>query len=131
MEGLREDDAIKRPFRQGPRDRDIANDCGERVGHVDMENVAFLDLIAAEPERIRIVADFENSAANPGGVASQKTLDVIAIDRRSPVEAEIGADRLGSSEISEIDGAWQRRPEATRQTLTDRRGGFRDETQQL
>ena len=32
-------------------------------------------------------------------------------DRQPPVEAEIDADRLGSPEISEIDGAWRRRPE--------------------
>src|SRR5258705_10093119 len=69
MEGLREDDAIKRPFRQSSWDRDIADDGGDEVRRVDMENIALLDLLAAEAERILIVADFEDPATDPGSVA--------------------------------------------------------------
>ncbi|GLR91057.1 hypothetical protein GCM10007857_77730 [Bradyrhizobium iriomotense] len=68
MQGLREDDAIERTLGQSPWDRDVTNNGDDGVGGVDMENIAFLNPVASELERVLVVADFKDSAANPGGM---------------------------------------------------------------
>ena len=56
---------------------------------------------AAEPSRVVVATHFEHAASNLDCVTLEKTLDVVAVDRRAAIEPEIATDRCHRSEVAE------------------------------
>lgn len=103
VQRLGDDRAIESLFWQHPRLADVTNYRRARLVP-QMEHVLALDP-PTEPPRIKVFADFQHTAPNAVLVRAQELLDIITVDRGSPIEAECRADRLGSSKVAEVHGA--------------------------
>jgi hypothetical protein len=103
MQGLREDDAIEPPVRQGVRLAQIGNDRGTRVGGIDVEDVASLHSITTEAVRVVCVHHFEARASDVALVDAKELFDVHPVDGRAAIVAPVPAERVRTPEISPLD----------------------------
>ncbi len=70
------------------RRRQIGDEVDARLSSFDVQHIAALDPVSAEPPGVAIVSDLEHPPANGEAVSIEKALDVVAVHRRPPIEAE-------------------------------------------
>ena len=87
----------------------IPTDSGSGVAPGTGPAAEAADVVVA-PDLQDVTADVAAAVAGGAGVPPQEVLDVVAVDRRTTVEAEAPADRSGSSQVPEPDLADRRRP---------------------
>src|SRR5204862_5878473 len=94
MKRLREDDAVVPRQWQCPRVLEVSDQCGPRVGSIDVDDGAFCDAIRAESGHVDIVLDFEHRSMDQFTPFTQERLDVSTVERRASVETVVIAQRL-------------------------------------
>jgi hypothetical protein len=108
------------------RARQVGHDRRFRIRLVYMKNVDPIDMRtglapSSEPARVGVRPDLKHvplyvtdHIVAPTGVAPEEVVDVIPIDWRSAVQAEVSTDRRKTAQASEPDET-PRRPSARRQ----------------
>jgi hypothetical protein len=92
LQRLGEDEAVERPLGDARTDREVGHDRRLGVGRVEVEHVR-LGHRGAEAPGVLGALHLQRTAANVGRVCREKSLDVVAVDRRTPVEPPLGAER--------------------------------------
>src|SRR5438477_415881 len=100
LQRLREDEAVERRIGNVLCGSQIADDGGERVTRIDVEDVSLGDS-AAKSVGVAGVADLEDASANEMALLAQEPLDVEAVDRCPAVVTEICADWGGRAKRCE------------------------------
>jgi hypothetical protein len=102
---LRQNDAIKRIRGNVIRGTDVANNGSEGISVIDMQDVTSSDTVGAESSGIGVPTDFQDSTSNICRVLTEKTLDVISINRKSPIKTKIAAERNLAAEVAKTNMA--------------------------
>ncbi len=92
LQRLGEHETVERPIGDAVADGEIGDHGRVRIARVDVEHVGLRDG-AAEAARVRVALHLEGAAADVAGVLGEEALDVVAVDRRAPVEAPLRAER--------------------------------------
>ena len=104
LQCLRHHQAVELGVRQHVRAGQVADDRRSGVGRREIQDILSSNSRCAETAGVRIVTGFQHPACNVRRMRFQKSLDVIAVDRRPAVEPEGRTDRCDAIEIAEIDG---------------------------
>src|SRR5262249_5924109 len=109
VQRLRDHKTVEGTFRQETGLRQVAdNGCLWRIRR-NVKDILTGYPLTAETPAIGRVADFQCAAPNIGAMSAEELFHVVTIDRHAAIETENRADRLGSTEISEIyvsDRGW-------------------------
>src|SRR5690606_8309205 len=93
VQGLRQDDAIETVIRKVGRVTQIAGPGGLRMISIDMQHLALTDTLPAKSQGVLVIADLQHDPLDVQGLQLKEVLDVIPIQRTTPVVPELRADR--------------------------------------
>jgi len=72
------------------------------VSFLDMQNITLGNLQTTKSSGIRVISDFQYPSFNVSRITSEKTLNVIAVDRQPSIQAPITTQRLNSAQATKI-----------------------------
>jgi hypothetical protein len=109
VECLGDDDAVVRIRRDVRRPTQIREDRRAIVGFVDVDDVGTRDTKSPVGAAEVVLLDLQDGSEDSGGIGSNETFDVIAVDGTATVVAPVAAHRVRPREVAPVERRRTRR----------------------